>query len=72
MEVQSGYTHNGLGAYRELRDERVSFFVRQLPRGRHSISYRLYAEAPGQFSALPAVAFAMYAPNSKAIARRLS
>lgn len=65
VEVQSGYTHNGLGAYRELRDERVSFFVRQLPRGRHSISYRLYAEAPGQFSALPAVAFAMYAPELK-------
>ncbi len=65
VEVQSGYTRNGLGAYMELRDERVSFFVRQLARGKHSINYRLYAEIPGQFSALPAVAFAMYAPELK-------
>ncbi len=63
VEVQSGYTANGLGAYTEYRDERVSFFVRQLARGKHSLSYRLHAEIPGQFSALPAVAQAMYAPE---------
>ena len=37
----------------ELRDERVSFFVRRLARGKHSLSYRLRAEIPGRFSALP-------------------
>ena len=43
----------------------VDFFVRKLPRGRHSLSYRLRAEIPGRFSALPAVGYAMYAPELK-------
>jgi uncharacterized protein YfaS (alpha-2-macroglobulin family) len=65
-DVQSGYyTNGGLAAYRELRDNRVSFFVRWLARGKHSISYRLRAEIPGKFSALPAHAYAMYAPELK-------
>jgi len=66
MEVQSGYNGNEMGAYMELRDERVSFFVRSLARGKHSISYRMRAEIPGIFSALPTRASAMYAPELKA------
>ncbi|MDA1087634.1 MAG: MG2 domain-containing protein [Verrucomicrobia bacterium] len=65
FEVRSGYTPDGLRAYMELRDERVAFFVRTLARGRHSIAYRMRAEIPGKFSALPARAFAMYAPELK-------
>ena len=65
-DVQSGhYSEGGMSAYRELRDNRVSFFVRWLARGKHSISYRLRAEIPGKFSALPAHAYAMYAPELK-------
>ena len=65
-DVRSGhYSAGGLSAYRELRDNRVSFFVRWLARGKHSISYQLRAEIPGKFSALPAHAFAMYAPELK-------
>ena len=63
MLVRSGYNRNDLGAYMELRDDRVSFFVRALARGKHSISYRLRAEIPGKFSALPTRAYAMYAPE---------
>ena len=65
MDLRSGYSNNGLGAYMELRDNRVSFFVRALARGKHSISYRMRAEIPGRFSALPARAYAMYAPELK-------
>lgn len=65
VDVRSGYVQNGLGAYMELRDERVAFFVRVLARGKHSISYRMRAEIPGQFSALPTKASAMYAPELK-------
>ena len=65
VEVQSGYGGNALGAYMELRDNRVSFFVHELPRGKHSVSYRLRAEIPGRYSALPARASAMYAPELK-------
>ena len=66
VEVRSGYNGNEMGAYVEFRDERVAFFIRQLTRGKHSISYRLRAEIPGQFSALPTRASAMYAPELKA------
>ena len=63
VEQRSGYIPNDLGAYVELRDNRVVFFTRQLARGRHSVSYRLRAETPGSFSALPATITAMYAPE---------
>jgi uncharacterized protein YfaS (alpha-2-macroglobulin family) len=53
-------------AYMELRDERVTFFVHRLARGKHSLSYRLRAEIPGKFSALPTKASAMYAPELRA------
>ncbi len=66
LEVRSGYTGNEMGAYVEFRDQKVCFFVRQLARGRHSLSYRLRAEIPGRFSALPTKAYAMYAPELKA------
>ena len=36
-----------------------------LPRGRHSVSCRMRAEIPGQFSALPTRVYAMYAPELK-------
>ena len=66
VEVRSGYNGNDLNAYMELRDERVCFFARTLSRGKHSVAYRLRAEIPGKFSALPTRASAMYAPELKA------
>jgi uncharacterized protein YfaS (alpha-2-macroglobulin family) len=63
VAVRSGYGGNDMGAYMEVRDEKVCFFVRQLARGKHSIAYRLRAEIPGAFSALPTQASAMYAPE---------
>ena len=66
VDLRSGYTGNALGAYMEFRDNRVVFFVRRLARGEHSVSYRMRAEIPGKFSALPTKAWAMYAPELKA------
>jgi hypothetical protein len=66
VEVRSGYTDNEMGAYVEFRDQKVAFFVQRLARGKHSVSYRLRAEIPGKFSALPTRAYAMYAPELKA------
>jgi uncharacterized protein YfaS (alpha-2-macroglobulin family) len=65
VDIRSGYNGNELGAYVEFRDEKVSFFVYRLMRGKHSVSYRLRAEIPGEFSALPTVIQAMYAPELK-------
>jgi uncharacterized protein YfaS (alpha-2-macroglobulin family) len=66
VEVRSGYNGNELHAYVEFRDDRVAFFTHRLMRGKHSVSYRLRAETPGRFSALPTKAYAMYAPELKA------
>ncbi|MFW5857882.1 MAG: alpha-2-macroglobulin family protein, partial [Planctomycetota bacterium] len=65
VRVRSGYTGNAMGAYVEFRDEKVAFFVERLARGAHSVSYRLRAEVPGVYSALPARGYAMYAPELK-------
>ncbi|MGB2092187.1 MAG: alpha-2-macroglobulin, partial [Akkermansiaceae bacterium] len=69
VEVRSGYIsaqQSGMHTYMEMRNEKTSFFVRQLARGSHSVKYRLRAEIPGSFSALPTMAEAMYAPELKA------
>ncbi|MCA9021624.1 MAG: alpha-2-macroglobulin, partial [Planctomycetaceae bacterium] len=66
VDLRSGYSRNGLGAYQEFRDDRVVNYLRQLPRGTHSLSYRLRAEIPGRFSGLPTQGYGMYAPELKA------
>ena len=66
VDLRSGYTGNDLGAYVEFRDNRVVFFARTLARGKHSVSYRMRAEIPGKFNALPTRGSAMYAPELKA------
>lgn len=65
MLVRSGYNPNDMNAYMELRDEKVCFFCRTLARGKHSVNYRLRAEIPGKFSAMPTIGYAMYAPELK-------
>ena len=65
--VRSGYVNTGnVYAYMEVHDERVNFFIRHLAQGKHSLTYKLRAEIPGKFSALPATADAMYAPELRA------
>jgi uncharacterized protein YfaS (alpha-2-macroglobulin family) len=50
----------------ELRYERVDFFVQRLTTGKHSLVYRVRAEVPGKFSALPARGDGVYAPELRA------
>ncbi|MEM8734110.1 MAG: alpha-2-macroglobulin family protein, partial [Planctomycetota bacterium] len=60
----SGYFYsNGLLLYRELRTEYVGLCVERLNRGEYSLTYRLRAEAPGSFNALPATIEGMYSPE---------
>lgn len=63
VDNQSGYTRNALNAYVEFRDDRTAFFVRSLPRGKHSMKYHMKTETPGKFSALPARICGFYAPE---------
>jgi uncharacterized protein YfaS (alpha-2-macroglobulin family)/TolA-binding protein len=68
VELRSGYTYgDGLCANMELRDQKVAFFISHLPQGTRRITYRLRAEIPGAFHVLPTNAYAMYAPDVRAI-----
>jgi uncharacterized protein YfaS (alpha-2-macroglobulin family) len=68
VELRSG-GHSGLGVYSnmELRDQKVAFFISSMPQGKRMLSYRLRAEIPGEFHVLPTNAYAMYAPEMRAL-----
>ncbi len=67
VEVRSGGEgQEGFWSYVEYRDEKVAFFVNHLDQGEHLLRYRLRAEIPGIFHALPTRLFAMYAPKLRA------
>ncbi|MBK1859136.1 alpha-2-macroglobulin family protein [Cerasicoccus arenae] len=57
------YTGRTQWVYQELRDRQIASFIDKLPQGLWEIRYELRAETPGQFSALPAIAEAMYVPE---------
>ena len=65
VDVRSGYNGNSIGAYVEFKNEKVVMFARILGHGKYSISYKVRAEIPGKFSALPTKIYAMYAPELK-------
>jgi uncharacterized protein YfaS (alpha-2-macroglobulin family) len=50
----------------EVRDELTAFFLSHLPQGKSQLTYRLRAENPGRFHAMPARLYAMYAPQLRA------
>jgi uncharacterized protein YfaS (alpha-2-macroglobulin family) len=64
LDVRSGGSaQEGLYAHMELRAEKVAFFIQMLNQGEHRIRYRLRAEIPGKFHALPTQGYGMYAPD---------
>lgn len=66
VEVRSGSHFGGLCSNMELCDEKVAFFITYLTQGEHLIQYRMRAEIPGTFHALPTHGWAMYAPELRA------
>ncbi len=68
LELRSGFRYgDGLASNQELRDTKIAFFVDHLPQGTRVLRYRLRAEVPGAFNALPTNAYAMYAPEVRAL-----
>ncbi|HAZ64701.1 MAG TPA: hypothetical protein DCZ72_13980 [Armatimonadetes bacterium] len=67
VDQLSGGTWSGAYMYRELHDEEVTFFADQLQQGTTTITYRLRAETPGVFRALPHNGFAMYRPDVRTL-----
>jgi hypothetical protein len=66
VALRSGTVFGETWAHMELRDDRVVFFLNELTQGSLKLSYRLRAELPGRFSAMPTHGFAMYAPEIQA------
>jgi len=68
VDRRSGTAYgDGLCSNMELRDTKTAFFVDRLPQGRRVLRYRLRAEVPGAFHALPTNAYAMYATDVRAL-----
>jgi len=63
LDLTSRYQQGKVPYYQEYRNDRVTFFFRSLPQGRYHFTYRLQAENPGEFTALPARIYGMYAPE---------
>jgi len=64
VDVRSGgKAQEGFSSYMELRDEKVVFFASRIAEGEHLLRYRLRAEIPGIFHALPTKLFGMYVPE---------
>jgi len=61
-----GKGEEGFWSYMELRDEKVVFFLSAVEQGEHLLRYRLRAEIPGIFHALPTQLYAMYVPELRA------
>ena len=61
-EMASGYDW-WLDAYVELKTEKRAVLIDRLNKGETKFSYRLRAEIPGDFAALPATVYGMYSPD---------
>jgi len=68
VDLRSGARYgDDLCSNMELRDEKVAFFMTWLPAGRRLLTYRMRAEIPGTFHALPVSGYAMYAPEVRCL-----
>jgi len=66
LDRSDRYTGRQRWVYQELRDRKVVCFIDKLPGGIWEIRYRMRAEIPGMFHALPVVGAAMYVPEIRA------
>jgi len=64
--TSGGQGQEGFYSYMEMRDEKVVLFVANIDQGEHLLRYRLRAEVPGIFHALPTKFYAIYVPELKA------
>ncbi|MCH5222669.1 MAG: hypothetical protein J1E82_01385 [Muribaculaceae bacterium] len=57
---------DGLPAYREIRDDRTSFFIERLPAGKYIISYECAVDRDGEYSLGIVSAQSLYSPIQSA------
>lgn len=67
VEQISGYTlTDGIGYYREVRNDRTNFFLSRLPKGDFLIEYDCFADREGSYSTGIATIQSLYAPSISA------
>ncbi len=49
----------------DIRDHKIAFFARSMPKGRHVIEYHLRTQTPGTYRTLPTLLQGMYAPETR-------
>jgi alpha-2-macroglobulin len=59
--------------YTDVRDDRLVFYISDLPRGRHEIDYHLHAQTPGRYDAMPTMITSVLDPtlNATGVASRI-
>ncbi|MCE1246215.1 MAG: MG2 domain-containing protein [Firmicutes bacterium] len=63
-KIEGGYGDwNYWFAQREVRDQKVAFFITHYTKGTNTLTYSLRAETPGKFHVMPTKASLMYIPE---------
>lgn len=62
-DLLSGWTHQTIGFYREVKDAATNFFINWVPSGTVTLRYTLRPTVDGKLHALPAQVQSMYAPE---------
>jgi alpha-2-macroglobulin len=57
------YDWNYWYADKDVRDEKVSFYISHIEKGEHTIEYQMRASTPGSYNAMPTQIFSMYQPE---------
>ncbi|MFH0887390.1 MAG: MG2 domain-containing protein [bacterium] len=60
---EDSYSWNYNYSHKDIRDEKVAFFISDLYGSRTELTYILRAEIPGIFNVMPSLAYAMYTPQ---------
>ncbi|MFC1697016.1 alpha-2-macroglobulin [Nanoarchaeota archaeon] len=60
---EEDYWYYGWYTQRDVRDEKLDLFYTRLREGKHTITYKLKAIVPGEFSVMPTYADLMYEPQ---------
>ena len=61
--LTSGWEHQNVSFYREVKDAQTRFFINRLPAGKVTLRYVLRPTVQGQLNILPAQVQSMYAPE---------
>ncbi|MGL4994375.1 MAG: MG2 domain-containing protein [Bacteroidales bacterium] len=63
VNTNSGYTYQGIGAYKEQRSGDIRYFIEHLPKGLHTFEYDVWIDRIGNYSTGVAKVQSLYNPE---------